>query len=327
MTNTRFTVRLPVAVHAESLRKTAKDELVTMRVKGKGDLYIHQDANWNVIGATDLAGNLVERYVLTPYGELTVDQSTDFGDRDGNGKVDSVDKGTVGTTCTGTISGVCRVLDLDFDGDYDSNDATAFDLLPQGLAIHPGRTFTAVDQPFGHQGLVFDAEVGSYQNPARQYDPGKRRFVQRDPLVPTSTAGSGFQDGVNLYASSRMNPFLHVDPSGLTCTVGTYRRGLTWQVSCGLWSCGTKECTTCEVCADGVSWTQYAAFCSASSYGIPAVGSCPPPPPPRTPHPSVDRPASWIVLISSCVNKCPGSQEESVRKHAVTRARNARKHD
>ncbi len=32
------------------------DELVMVRVKDKGDLYVHQDANWNVVGLTDLGG-------------------------------------------------------------------------------------------------------------------------------------------------------------------------------------------------------------------------------------------------------------------------------
>lgn len=44
------------------------DELVMMRVKDKGDLYVHQDANWNVVALTDLGGSVVERYVYTPYG-------------------------------------------------------------------------------------------------------------------------------------------------------------------------------------------------------------------------------------------------------------------
>ena len=83
-----------------------------MRVKDKGDLYVHQDANWNVIALTDLGGSVVERYVYKPYGEVTVHQDTGYGD------VDSTDKGTVGSTCTGTVSAACRILDLDFDGVY-----------------------------------------------------------------------------------------------------------------------------------------------------------------------------------------------------------------
>jgi RHS repeat-associated protein len=72
-------------------------------------------------------------------------------------------------------------MDFDFDGDYDADDRTLFDALPGGTAQHPGRLASGVDQPFGHQGLLFEPEIGSYQNRARQYDPNKRRFMQRDP--------------------------------------------------------------------------------------------------------------------------------------------------
>jgi hypothetical protein len=155
------------------------DELVVMRVKDKGDLYIHQDANWNVIGATDLGGRVVEHNFLSPYGELTVHQETGYGNRDGDGDVDSTDKGTVGRTCTGTVSGSCRILDLDFDGDYDSTDATKFDSLTQGAMRSPGRRLSAVQQAFAHQGLLFEPEIDSYQNRARQYDPANRGLQWR----------------------------------------------------------------------------------------------------------------------------------------------------
>jgi len=183
------------------------DELVMVRVKNKGDLYVHQDANWNVIGLTDLGGRLVERYVYTPYGELTVHQSTGYGDRDGDGTVDSVDKGTPGTTCTGTVSGECRILDLDFDGDYDSTDASLFDSLPQGLAQHPSRTFTGIDQPFAHQGLLYDAEIMTYQNRARQYAPSKRRFAQRTTVDERNSIVSPFRTLLNSYAFKSSNSF------------------------------------------------------------------------------------------------------------------------
>jgi len=182
------------------------DELVMVRVASKGDLYVHQDANWNVVGLTDLGGHLVERYVYSPYGELIVDQSTGFGDRDGDGKVDSTDKGTVGTTCTGTVSGSCRILDLDFDGDYDSTDAGKFDNLSQGLQLTPGKLSTAVSQPFAHQGLLFEPEIVSYQNRARQYDPAKRRFAQRDPL--------SYKVSLNVYVYANGNSVTRLDPTG-----------------------------------------------------------------------------------------------------------------
>jgi RHS repeat-associated protein len=191
------------------------DELIMERIYDKGDLYVHQDANWNVIAATDMraAGGgiakIVERYVYTPYGEVNVFQETSFGDRDGDEDVDSTDKGTVGTTCTGTVTGSCRLLDLDFDGDYDSADATKFDALTQGIARHPGKFASGVEQPFGHQGLQYEAELEQYQNRARQYYPEKKRFAQRDPLGTGTASGLSrkFQTGGQARTSdSRYSP-------------------------------------------------------------------------------------------------------------------------
>jgi len=206
------------------------DELVMVRVANKGDLYVHQDANWNVIGLTDLGHHLVEHYKYTPYGELTVDQDTGYGDRDGDGIVNSTDKGTVGVTCTGTVSGACRILDLDFDGDYDSTDATKFDSLPSGSQKRPGKQSTGVAQPFAHQGLLFEPEIASYQNRARQYDPAKRRFDQRDPIAflrSRFNARDDYRDGTHQYVYVIGSPTSRVDPTGLTgacdqCTTDEY---------------------------------------------------------------------------------------------------------
>jgi RHS repeat-associated protein len=188
--------------------------IVTMRVKNKGDVFIHQDAVGNIVALTDLGGSIVERYAYTPYGELTVHQDTSYGDRDGDQDVDSADKGTVGSTCTGTVSGACRILDLDFDADYDSADASLFDALTQGLARHPGKASSGVDQPFGRQGLLYEPEVAQYQNWARQYDPRIRRFLQRDPYAIANGPGRGYADGMGLYAYVRGNPIIFADPSG-----------------------------------------------------------------------------------------------------------------
>ncbi len=260
------------------------DELVMVRVKSKGDLYVHQDANWNVVALTDLGTHLVERYVYTPYGELIVTQETSFGDRDGDAEVDSDDKGTPGSTCTGTVTAECRILDLDFDGDYDAADATLFDSLPSGIARHPGRASTGVDQPFAHQGLLFDAELASYQNRHRQYDPAKRRFLQRDPLTIQSRAGAGYGDGLALYGYVRQDPLGHLDPTGESCIrcvrfcgPWTARGPMTvwsWDPVCG-WprsappgtSCatvGAYVCTTCtRTCSDTFLWIPPGPPCAA----------------------------------------------------------------
>ncbi len=61
----------------------------TNTATNKGDLYVHQDANWNVIGLTDLGGTLVERSVYKPYGEVTIQAETGYGDYDADGDVDA----------------------------------------------------------------------------------------------------------------------------------------------------------------------------------------------------------------------------------------------
>jgi RHS repeat-associated protein len=162
------------------------DEVVMVRVKDEGELYVHQDANWNVVGLTDLGGRLVERYVYRPYGEVIVHQLGGYADYDGDGDVDANDRGEItGLTCGGASpTGACRVLDLDFDNDCDSSDETVFDALPHtGTVVHPARRSSLLGQPFAHQGLLLDPEIGSYQNRFRQYGPGLRRFVQRDPIA------------------------------------------------------------------------------------------------------------------------------------------------
>lgn len=50
----------------------------------------------------------------------------------------------------------------------------------------------------------------------RQYDPGKRRFVQRDPLNTRNSMGAGYQDGMALFLYVSSNPVNRFDPSGLT---------------------------------------------------------------------------------------------------------------
>ncbi|MCH7719366.1 MAG: hypothetical protein IH988_00045 [Planctomycetes bacterium] len=228
------------------------DELVGIRLAGKGDLIPYQGANWDVLGVTDLAGNLVERYEYTAYGEMIVHQETSLGDRDGDQDVDSTDKGTVGVDCTGTVSGACRVCDLDFDGDMDAADHTLFDALPQGLSRHPGRTLTGVDQPFGHQGLLYEPEIGSYQNRARQYDPVTRRFLSKDPYLWQNRPSGGYQNGLNLFAYVEANPLRKTDPTGYSMW--------SWlgAVLCG---CGDVNCSLFVKLAQGDHWIEDLPCC------------------------------------------------------------------
>jgi len=102
-------------------------------------------------------------------------------------------------------------------GGYDSADASKFDTLAQGLQRNPGKLSTAVSQPFAHQGLFFEPEIGSYQNRARQYDPGNRRFMQRDSIWRQGLLSipSQFTDGPNIYLYAGAAPETSVDPEGM----------------------------------------------------------------------------------------------------------------
>ncbi len=166
------------------------DEAV-LEILEDGLVWVHQDANWNVLALTDFAGRPLERYDQTPYGIVTVDQESYFGDYDGDGlitlaEVDSNTNGSLGAgdACWGSNpSGACRVLDFDFDEDVDSGDKTVFDALVSADTYRrPGRTSSALGNTRAHQGLILDPEIGSFNNRARQYAPQIKRFMQRDPL-------------------------------------------------------------------------------------------------------------------------------------------------
>ena len=119
------------------------------------------------------------------------------------------------------MTGDCRIFDFDCDGDLDTDDETTLSNLYTGLSEDmrnrriPSTTFSPAGNPFFHQGLVFDVEIDSYQNRARQYDPKLKRFMQRDPLAVKARARSGYQDGLNLYGYVKGNPVRYHDPMGL----------------------------------------------------------------------------------------------------------------
>jgi hypothetical protein len=175
------------------------DEVVMVRVKDEGELYVHQaegdqggsPKDWNVVGLTDLGGRLVERYVYRPYGEVTVHQLGGYADYDGD--VDANDRGEItGLTCGGSNpSGACRVLDFDFDNDCDSSDETLFDSLPHtGSLLHAGRPYSQLGQEFGFHALPLNMETGTYQEFYRHYDPRLRRSFGSAPTSPWESSVS-----------------------------------------------------------------------------------------------------------------------------------------
>ena len=108
--------------------------------------------DWNVIALSDFASRVLEHY-YTPYGIMTVDQESTFGDYDGTGLVDEDDWDTdsdgqldADDDCWGSApSGVCRLVDFDFDGDVDATDATRLDELDSTTTYRqPGRPYSGI---------------------------------------------------------------------------------------------------------------------------------------------------------------------------------------
>ncbi|MBI4719245.1 MAG: hypothetical protein HY763_15715 [Planctomycetes bacterium] len=163
------------------------------------------------------------RSLRSPYSELAVHQLTSYGDRDGDQNVAATGQGTVGTTCTGIVSGGCRIVDFDFEGDYDATDASAFDNLTQGAARHPGRVATAVNQSFRHQGLYSDVENAFYQNRHRESTNQLSRYLERAPepffAQPRRLEILGERMVSYLYGDA--NPQARLDPLGLQTNCGT----------------------------------------------------------------------------------------------------------
>jgi RHS repeat-associated protein len=175
-----------------------------------------------------------------------------------------------GLTCGGSNpSGACRVLDLDFDNDCDTDDATVFDSLPHtGTVIHPARRSSLLGQPFAHQGLFLDPEIAGYQNRARQYGPGLRRFVQRDPLALLSKAGGGFRDGLNMYAYVCSGPLRHVDPMGLAYDPDLPPIGDPCDTPGAEGPCNVRTCCSCGYPRKSSFGTTIECRCETGSGGL-----------------------------------------------------------
>lgn len=188
------------------------DEIVALKLQ-HGYCTVSRDANYNVTTLTDLAGRVLERVFYTEYGQPIIESESYFGDYDGDGDLDSTDiaQADTGGACRGSSpSGACRVLDTDQDGDVDGTDYTTLSGLinaaPTTNRVHHARRTSPVGNLFLHQGLVYDAEIGAYQNRAREFAVAIQRFAQPDPLE--------YSGGLNLYTYLTSSPTVHRDPSG-----------------------------------------------------------------------------------------------------------------
>jgi len=108
--------------------------------------YPVQDANFNVAGLVDSAGDLVERYEYTPYGERTVFKNAGSSDE----------------TTSAPLYESQRVL--------------------RWVGGNPTGEQPYSYCDLGHQGLFLDKELGLYDNRFRVLHPRFGRFMQRDPM-------------------------------------------------------------------------------------------------------------------------------------------------
>ena len=235
-----------------------------------GVAFVHQDANYNVVALTDFAGKVLEHTYYTPYGIQTVDQETYWGDYDGDGLVTAAEAnddgdGNVldeGDTCYGADpTDECRIYDFDFDNDVDATDSTKLATLISATTYRqPGQPYSGIGNTRAHQGLIYDAELGSYQNRHRQYAASLKRFMQRDLVggvdAPNANKAAyrrlrralgrrvilpppvlSYSDGMNLYGCARGNPAGIFDPTGLAtgpfdCTATNWCRFRTTEPDC-----------------------------------------------------------------------------------------------
>ncbi len=204
------------------------DEIVCQRVKDRGWAYVHQDANWNVTALTAMNGAVIERYWYKPYGAFVAAAEYGWFDYDQDGDVDGTDVAAAGLggACWQSSSQACLCLDADGDGKVEYDDYAIISDYVSTLTADtqlqrvPAARSTRRGNPFAHQGLLYDAEIASFQNRARQYDPKMRRFMQRDPLAILSVEHKGVyrilpQSNLRIYQYAGNNPTSWKDPSGL----------------------------------------------------------------------------------------------------------------
>ncbi len=104
-----------------------------------------------------------------------------------------------------------RDFDADFDGDVDAYDQDAFNAQfnqagADKTVTVAGRAWSPTGNPYLYTGRRLDAETGIYFYRARNYHPGHKQFIQRDPL--------GYINGPSVYEYVGSNPLSRVDPLG-----------------------------------------------------------------------------------------------------------------
>ncbi len=176
-------------------------------------LYALTDPNSSVTHLIDPSGVVVERVDYGAYGEA---RHHPFGDVDGDGDRDGVDRSIIlAIATTGVRPQIGGVdyradADLDRDGDVDAIDVAMVSELEVAAAL-PDGVLSSRGNIFGFCGYVRVETAGLYLVRFRHLDVETGRWLRRDP--------AGYIDGSNLYAYVGAAPLFSVDPYGL-CRAG-----------------------------------------------------------------------------------------------------------
>ncbi len=178
------------------------------------------DAQFSTVAMAKPNGGIVERTTYDSYGKAR----HHFGaDVTGDGATTSADGAAIQNAYGNSIgdAGYKAELDLDRDGDIDSDDYNA------GIALSGGVTQSALaggmvsfvstgsggstrhgpDNPIAWDGYVFNAETGQYHVRWRWYDPTLGTWLVRDPV--------GYRRTMHLYIYVGNMPTAKSDPAGL----------------------------------------------------------------------------------------------------------------
>ncbi len=184
------------------------------------------DAQFSTVAMAKPNGGIVERLTYDSYGKAR----HHFGaDVTGDGATTSADGTAIQNAYGNSIgdAGYKAELDLDRDGDIDSDDYNA------GIALSGGVTQSALaggmvsfvstgsggstrhgpDNPIAWDGYVFNAETSQYTVRFRWYDPVLGRWLERDPL--------DYVAAQNLLEYVPSSPARTLDPFGLEPTLNT----------------------------------------------------------------------------------------------------------
>ncbi len=196
------------------------------------------DAQFSTVAMAKPNGGIVERITYDSYGKAR----HHFGaDVTGDGATTSADGTAIQNAYGNSIgdAGYKAELDLDRDGDIDSDDYNA------GIAMSGGVTQSALtsglvsfvstgsggstrhgpDNPIAWDGYVFNPETSQYLVRFRWYDPVLGRWFERDPLE--------YAEQSSLYIYARSKPLTRIDPSGLDSTEVDGPYGPTWDANTG----------------------------------------------------------------------------------------------